>query len=126
VHRQSFALILCLLLPLKALGACPKTPKDWQKQAPAWLISIAAKQAPLQLEDFSSKLGKAARGRARPYAKNRKERFALVEVEDTESSVFLSGVMKCDPKSGKTSLLSLAWVKGGRSGLLSGPFNSGE
>lgn len=71
----------------------------------------------MELPDFSSKLGKSASGKAVPF-QARKRDFVLVEATDKETSLFLSGVMKCDSEKQEPVLVSLTWVKGDQSGIV--------
>ncbi len=110
----------CALFALEppAQAACPKNKKEWQAQGPKLLVESASRQnAKVELPDFSARLGKSATGKATPF-QARKKNFVLVEANDKETSLFLSGVMKCDSLRQEPVLVSLTWVKGTQSGIV--------
>jgi hypothetical protein len=101
--------------------ACPQSKKDWQVQGPRILLEKALKQSlPIQVTDFSAKLKKKnsdASGSALPF-KGAGAELVLVQVRDKETSISLSGVLKCDPQKHVPVLVSLSYVQGKRSGLV--------
>jgi hypothetical protein len=102
-------------------NVCPKTKKEWQARGPQILVAKALRQhAPVEVPDFAAKIGKkggGATGKAYPY-KSGKIDMALVEARDNETSLFLSGVLKCDPEKKMPLLVSLTYVKGEQSGFV--------
>ncbi len=99
-------------------AACPKNKKEWQAKGPALLVKKASLQAaPVSIPDFSKKFGKLATGSALLY-KDRKADFVMVQAQDKETSLYLSGVMKCDTVKKEPVLLSLSWVLGDKSGMI--------
>ncbi len=111
-------LFVLFLFSPAALAECPKNKKEWQTLGPKFLVETAArKTTKVSIPDFSAKLGKGAVGAATPF-KQKKVELVLVEAKMEESSLFLSGVMKCDLATKQPVLLSLTWVKGSESGLV--------
>jgi|GEM_PF-4836060 len=111
-------LIVLFLFSPHTEAACPKNKKEWQALGPKFLVETAARKTQkISIPDFSSKLGKEAKGAATPF-KQKKDELVLVEAKLEESSLFLSGVMKCDLATSQPVLLSLTWVKGSESGLV--------
>ena len=111
--------LLLIFIDCTASASCPKSPKEWKAKAPKIFIEKASQQnAPIEITNFSSKLGKkGASAKAFPF-KERKQDFVMVEAKDEENSLFLSGVLRCDPLKKEPSLLSLTYVKGNKSGFV--------
>ena len=111
--------LLLFLTTLPAFAACPKNKKEWQKLGPKILVEKASRQhGRVEIEDFSAKIGKkGATGSAFLYGGKTKE-LVMVQAEDKDSAIFLSGTLKCDEISHEPVLLSLAFVKGKDSGLI--------
>jgi hypothetical protein len=113
-------LFLLLISALPALASCPKNKKEWQKLGPKILIEKAALQhAPVEIENFSAKIGKkgATTSSAFPFHQAKGD-LVMVQAKDETSSLFLSGILKCDEISHEPILLSLTYVKGDKSGLI--------
>jgi hypothetical protein len=111
--------LLLFFVALPALAACPKNKKEWQKVGPKLLVEKASRQhARVEIEDFSARLGKkGTTGSAFLYGGKTKE-LVMVQAEDKDTALFLSGTLKCDEISHEPVLLSLAFVKGKDSGLI--------
>jgi hypothetical protein len=116
--KKAFPLAL-LLLPAPAFAACPKTPQEWRAKAPKIFVAKAALQhAPVDIEDFSARIGKkGVTASATPFQEN-KTQLVMVQAKDAAASLFLSGVLKCDTHRQEPVLLSLTYVKGDKSGLV--------
>ena len=118
---------LLLALSLPAFAACPKNKKEWQSRGPKILVEKASRQhAAIDLPDFSAlfdaKKGKndkapKATGSAVPF-KNKAGEFVMVQARDEETSLFLSGILKCDNARQEPVLMSLTYVLGDKSGLI--------
>lgn len=113
-------LLIWLIAALPVFAACPKNKKEWQKEGPKIFVEKASRQhGPVEIEDFSARLGKkkGATASAFPF-KQPKGEFVMVQAKDEETSLFLSGILKCDEISHEPLLLSLTFVKGNQSGLI--------
>jgi len=109
-----------LLTALPAFASCPKTLKEWRKEGPKIFLEKASLQrGPVEIEDFSARLGKkqGATASAFPFQQPAGE-FVMVKVNDEKTSLFLSGILKCDEISHEPVLLSLSYVKGKQNGLI--------
>ena len=86
---------------------------------PKILVEKASRQhAPIELTDFSAKIGgKRATVSAFPFHE-KKDEFVMVQAKDNETSLFLSGVLKCDNVLHEPVLVSLTYVLGDKSGLV--------
>jgi hypothetical protein len=109
-------LFLLLLSFSTAEGVCPRNSKEWNAKGPALLVKKAALQhGSRRIPDFSKKLMKSS---SAILFRERKKEFAMVQAQDKETSLFLSGVMRCDPATKEPVLLSLSWVQGEKSGMI--------
>jgi len=112
-------LLLLSLLPLPAFAACPKNKKEWQKVGPKIFVEKAARQhAPITIEDFSAKIGGKGTTASAFLFHEKKKEFVMVQAKDDDTSLFLSGVLQCDPQTHEPVLLTLSYVKGDKSGLV--------
>lgn len=115
-----YAVVLAFaaLAGVEAWASCPKTKKEWESRGvKIFLEKASQQQTSIELPNFSSKLGKSAHGRAIPY-KERQTQFALVQAEDKEAKLYLSGVLKCASPKQDPVLASLTWIKDGKSGMV--------
>ena len=103
------------------IGTCPKNKKEWAAQGPKILVAKALRQSlPIDISSLSASLGKknGASGTATPFGEKNKPELMMVQARDPGNSLFLSGVLKCDPQKHRPALVSLAYVKDGKSGLV--------
>ena len=118
INAAFLTFTLLALLGAQARASCPKTKKEWESRGVKIFLEKASKQrTTIELPNFSNKLGKSAQGRAIPY-KQQKTQFALVQAEDKETKLYLSGVLKCASPKQDPVLASLTWIKEGKSGLV--------
>ncbi|MGZ3651237.1 MAG: hypothetical protein ACXVB9_05140 [Bdellovibrionota bacterium] len=111
--------LLLALLPLPVFGACPKNKKEWQAKGPKIFVEKAARQhAPITIEDFSAKIGGKSTTSSAVLFHEKKNEFVMVQAKDNDTSLFLTGILKCDTLTHEPVLLTLSYVKGDKSGLV--------
>ena len=119
MQKICLAVFVALLSPLTSLAACPKNKKEWHAKGTRIFLERVAEQNldGFDLAKFSAKNGKSTTSSAFPFKEGKRE-LVLMQAKDNDTSLFLTGIMRCDPETKEPKLLSLTWVRGEKSGLV--------